>query len=264
MTIDMAGHTLTGPGASSGHGIYQFGYRNLHLFNGKVIGWSGLYKGGIYTPCESAVLSDLQVSTNYYGILVGSGSTISRCTARDNESVGIYAEYDCKLSDCVATHNNADGIHANNNTVVSGCIGNENGNDGIYVIHGLVTACSASGNGNDGINMSGGVISDCIAGFNGGDGIEISYDSRVVDCRCDNNGFNSDGAGIHVINGGNRIDGNNVTDNDRGIDVDVAGNFIVRNTASGNTVNYDIAVSNDVGSIRLSPVTAGAWDNFEF
>ena len=52
--------------------------------------------------------------------------------------------------------------------------------------------------------------------------------------------------------------------NDVGIDVPGLGHFIIKNTASGNGQNYDIHEFNEVGSIKTTPVGAGAWDNFSF
>ena len=54
--------------------------------------------------------------------------------------------------------------------------------------------------------------------------------------------------------------------NDTGIQVDGARNLIVRNSASWNTVDYDVPAdpTNSVGTIRVSPAGAGAWDNFTY
>ena len=111
---------------------------------------------------------------------------------------------------------------------------------------------------------AGSTIKDCTASQNAGDGIRVRGGSLVSGNTCHLNGYNGDGAGIHVSGPDNRIDGNNVTENDRGIDVNESGSFIVRNSARGNGTNYVIAAGNDLGTIRLTPVGAGAWDNFEF
>ena len=55
-----------------------------------------------------------------------------------------------------------------------------------------------------------------------------------------------------------------VQNDNLGIDVNHSGNLIVRNSASENATSYSIVGGNDVGTIRTSPVGAGAWDNFEF
>jgi parallel beta-helix repeat protein len=204
VSIDMDGHTLIGPGASSGSGIYQSSiYRNLAIKNGKVIHWEALQNAGIKAFGSSVILSDLHASTNYYGIYGVEVSVLSACTANDNHTGGIS----------------------------TGC---------------------------------GNTISDCAASYNGGDGVKVSTSSLVENSICHNNGYNGDGAGIHVLAWDNRIDGNNVISNDRGIEVDYSGNFIVRNSASRNSTNYVIHSGNDVGTIQTTPVGAGAWDNFEF
>jgi len=123
----------------------------------------------------------------------------------------------------------------------------------------------ATDNGASGIlGAYGGKITDCMALSNTGNGIEIVQDCFVADCTCRGNGADGAGAGIYSYGYGNRIDGNNVTDNELGIDMDYSGNIIVRNTATGNGTDYDIAAGNDTGTIRTTPVSAGAWDNFSF
>ncbi len=247
ITIDMDGHTLIGPGASSGSGIYQYSnYRNLTVKNGKVTGWQGSGKGGIYVAGKSSIMSGLQASANYYGIYAYTGSTISGCAVYNNADIGILAGLGSTISGCSVYDNADDGIYANSGSTISGCSACGNGNDGIYA-------------------NSGSTISGCTAYYNLGDGIQVSHNSRVADCTCNTNGHGTgDGAGIHATGQDNRIDGNNVTDNDRGIDVDLSDNLIVRNSASGNATNYDIAAGNDTGTIQTTPVGAGAWDNFEF
>ncbi len=286
VTIDLAGHTLVGPGADSGHGIYQDSdYRNLRVFNGKAVDWGGNGNAGIYARGKSAVLSDLQALSNYCGIVAGYGSRLSSCTAGFNVNCGILADIGSTLSGCAAYKNGADGIfadigstlsscsagfnggggmYAGGGSTLSGCTASYNADDGIYAGYGsTLSGCTAYNNSDHGISAgSGSRLSGCAASYNWGDGIHLAADSHVVGCVCDNNG-GGDGAGIHVTGGGNRIEGNNCTDNDRGIDVDVSTNLIVKNTCSGNTTNYDIVANNAVGTITNTPVGAGPWDNFD-
>jgi parallel beta-helix repeat protein len=83
----------------------------------------------------------------------------------------------------------------------------------------------------------------------------------VTENKCDQNGADGDGAGIHATGSGNRIDENNVTDNDRGIDVDYSGNFISRNTASGNSSNWEVAANNACLVVLRTVCTAISGDS---
>ncbi|MBU1693570.1 MAG: right-handed parallel beta-helix repeat-containing protein [Verrucomicrobia bacterium] len=259
VTIDMSGHALIGPGASSQSGIYQLSsWRNLRVFNGKVVEWSGTDQYGVYATGRNTQLQHIQAATNNYGIYSGADSTISDCSAYNNQDNGIYADSGSVVSRCSASYNKGYGISGWSGSTISGCSTRQNKGDGIYGGSGsTISGCSASYNTNDGIyGSSGSTISGCTASGNTGDGIEVFSDSQVTGNTCDNNGEGGDGAGIHVTNDDNRIDSNNVTENDRGIDVDGNGSLIVRNSASGNTTNYVIAANNKVGVIVSAPNSA--------
>jgi hypothetical protein len=46
ITLDLNGWTLTGSGVNSGHGVYQSSaYRELSVFNGKVVNWTAPRSG---------------------------------------------------------------------------------------------------------------------------------------------------------------------------------------------------------------------------
>jgi parallel beta-helix repeat protein len=261
VTIDLNGFTLTGPGTSSGHGIYQSTtYRNLTVINGKLINWGGNGKGGIYAAGHSGRIHGVQASGNYYGIYAGYGYTISDCTTSLNTDDGIYTAYECTIRNCTSAFNDDNGIHVRYNSRLSGCTTRANANDGIVAEFGCTVGdCTARANGDDGFSVSSGcmitgctardnvddgmdvrygsTVIGCMATHNKGDGILTASDCRVTDSTCDSNGTEGGGAG-------NRIEGNNVTDNDRGIDIDGTKNYVAHNTVSGNTDNYDIAVGN--------------------
>ncbi len=271
VTIDMAGHTLIGPGANSGHGILQpSSNRNLRVFNGKVVNWRGVGSiAGLAALGAGANLSDIGAFTNRYGIKLGAGCllrdsvaatnadqgiqsgsdcVLSRCIARFNGAEGIDAAERCAVRDCVATDNSGDGINAGFGSVLGSCVADSNTGDGIHVATGSsVGDCAAYGNGGDGIaTINGSLVRDCVSYANRGDGIQINMRCRVSDCVCSLNGATpGDGAGIHATGSYNHIEGNTVADgNDRGIDVDVGQNIIIRNHAANNTVNWDIAAGN--------------------
>jgi len=268
VAIDLDGHALVGPGASSGHGIHQDAYRNLTVKNGKVVHWEGTFSCGIQAG-GTAILSGLQASTNYDGIIAWSGSTVSGCTARDNTGTGIYAAYGSTVSGCTARDNTGIGIYAAYGSTVSDCSASYNTGIGIHAYSCCtVSGCTAHYNGRDGIYAGGSTVSSCSVYLNTGDGIEVDSGSHVANCICIGNGCDGDGAGIHATWNDNRIEGNTVTGNDRGIDVDYPGNFIVKNTASGNTgSNYSITGTQTIGPIITATGTITSenpWANFSF
>lgn len=226
VTIDLGGHTLIGPGTSSGSGIYQdYAFRNLTVRNGKVVNWGGW--AGISAFGTGNQLHGLQAATNYYGIMVGNGNTLSDCTASYNSGYGIYAvSSGGTLRNCTASDNSYGGIYANSGWTISDCTAYHNNYFGFSASFG----CS---------------FNDCVAKDNISNGIVIGIENRIEHCVSSYNGYLSgSGDGIHVVGHDNRIDGNNVTWNHQGIDVDGTGNFIARNTASGNAINWDIVAGN--------------------
>lgn len=239
VTIDLAGHTLVGPGAGSGNGIYQNATnRNLRVANGKVTNWLGSSKAGVSAGGSAPVLSDLQTATNYYGVFAGRGGVLSSCAAQGNRSTGLFVWEACTLTGCAAVNNGNSGI-----ITYSGC---------------TLTACMAAYNHGDGIYAGEGcVLSGCSAYENNGNGIHLFSDNLVTLCTADQNGYGigNDGAGIYASDSKNRIENNLVTYNDRGIDVVGTGNFIARNTARGNTVNWDIVAGNVCLVIKATATT---------
>ncbi len=259
VTIDMNGHTLIGPGAFSGNGIFQNNsYRNLTVLNGKAVEWRGTHRAGVQIYGKGNHLSGLQAGTNYYGIVAGDGNTLQNCTAYDNVNSGISANFGNTIENCTAYDNGGIGIQVFFGNTLQNCTAYGNGEDGINASDGnTLQNCTAYGNDDNGIYaISGCTVRRCTAQDNKGDGIQVSTDCTVADNTCDNNGYVGDGAGIHATSVDNRIEDNNITDNDRGIDVDSTGNIIVRNTAAGNTLNWDVAAGN--ACLVVQATTGGA------
>ncbi|HEY6168938.1 MAG TPA: right-handed parallel beta-helix repeat-containing protein [Verrucomicrobiae bacterium] len=269
VTIDLMGFALVG---GTGGGIVVSGGRtNIAIRNGTVHGWGA--NGIDAINAHNSQFEALRVSRNGgSGISAGPGSAVKGCTTLSNSTDGVHADFGCTISGCTAVDNGGNGIYANHGGTVSGCTALGNASDGIEVKEGTaVSGCAARLNAGDGIFASdGNTISGCTASQNGGrgifadaestisgcsaynndgDGIQVRVSCIVLDNICNGNGFNGDGAGIHVIERRNRIDGNTVISNDRGIDVDLGSNLIIRNSAGGNTINYDIVGDNRYGPI---------------
>jgi parallel beta-helix repeat protein len=291
VTVDMAGHALLGPGSSSQSGIYQSDtYSGLHVMNGIVANWRGNTKSGIQAMGQSAIINDVQVNSNYYGLYVGDNVVLERCTATANSSIGFTTEKCASLTECIALTNGYMGFYLGWGNTIANCSALGNGGSGIYLDGRgcTISECTATENTDAGIyasigdciiknsavffnwqsgirvNGAGAVISDCSVQYNGLHGIMIDSDCLVKDNTCTANGHDGDGAGIFTEYHDNRIENNNCTDNDWGIKVDGNGNFIVKNTASGNTTNFSINAGSHYGTIQTSISGAGPWDNFEF
>jgi parallel beta-helix repeat protein len=261
VTIDLAGHALVGPGATSGHGIFQnTSSRNLRVTNGKAINWRGSMKAGVWAEGPSAVLADLQASTNYYGVYTRSGSALSACAASGNMEVGIYASANSMLSSCTASDNGSTGIYTLSGCSLARCTASGNGSTGIYAREGSVSGCTASYNQGYGIyGESSCVISSCTAYYNDGDGISV-YDGCLVSlCTATfNGGYGTGGYGAGICaESRNRIENNTVVFNNIGIKANNTRNFIARNTASGNGINWEVVAGN-VCLVVQAAVTTGA------
>ncbi|MBM4155327.1 MAG: right-handed parallel beta-helix repeat-containing protein [Lentisphaerae bacterium] len=280
VTLDLGGHTLTGPGASSGHGVYFDDlYTNIRVLNGTVANWRGDSQCGLYLGGGKADVEHIHAVSNTIGITASSGSVVSRCIASHNGDLGIIAGMGSSITECSAQLNGAGGILAGEGNTVSGCAANANRGPGIRSYGATLRGCAAYHNNADGIEAGpGSVVSQCMAQKNMSNGIVVLSGCLVTGNQSDQNGRDGDGAGFHVTGNGNRIEGNNATANDRGYDVDGQGNLIVRNSASGNAVNWDIVALNRVGTVVQAAVSGAvtgntggagvnatnAWDNITY
>ncbi|MFH0953191.1 MAG: right-handed parallel beta-helix repeat-containing protein [Verrucomicrobiota bacterium] len=274
VTIDMAGHTLVGPGGTDGCGIYQSSNRcNLRVVNGMVTHWQG-YLGpgmaGIWAAGVNSQLENVQAATNYYGIRAGKGSVLSACSAANNLNYGIIVTEGGTLSGCAASDNGAAGILTGQGSTLSDCVAYRNRTRGISTGRACgVSRCNASYNTGEGINAdTSSRVSDCVANNNSSDGIEVSGSCHVEGNSCQWNGEGGEGAGIHATGSGNRIDGNQLRLNDVGLAADSSYNLVVHNTVGGNTTNFAIAANNATGIVISvtggGTVSGDPWANIEF
>ena len=277
VTIDMGGHTLVGSGSTSGYGIFQpRSYNNLRVSNGKFANWRGTTRGGIYALGTGTLLSDLQATSNYFGLYVSKGSTVQNCIAGhstshgialgtgatasgllvySNGANGINSGNGCVLSESTSYGNSENGIEAEDHCSVTRCVAYENDGDGITCVDAtIIKECTVYTNAGYGIRMSDdGLIENCSASWNTEHGIKV-YDSCLIrNSVSTHNGAGGYGAGIWAQGRRNRIEGNQLTFNDDGAFVQGADNFITRNGASGNSVNWRI----DAGNVCLVVQAAG-------
>ena len=269
VTLDLMGFDLSGipaMGAFDGVSVTIFNLTNITVRNGSVRAWGD---EGVDLGTNNAINStviDVRASGNAgSGITVGTGGTITGCSAFDNGGSGISTGGGCTITGCTAYENTGNGIVAGGGSTITGCSASSNATAGISTANGCtITGCSASFNFGNGISTgNGSTISNCTAQANTLVGIRVTSGCVVLANTCSFNGNGGDGAGIHATGSDNRIEGNNCTGADRGIDVDVAGNIIIKNTCSGNTINWTIVANNVVGPIldRTAPASAAISGN---
>ena len=270
VTIDMDGHALVGPGASSGSGIHQASTnKNLTVLNGKAVDWRGNYNAGFYLIGEGNRLSGLQASTNHYGIFVHSGNTIENCTAQGNGFFGIYASSGNRLQNCAAQGNGDDGIYAELGNTLENCAARDNGAYGIYASSGnTLENCAVRDNGSSGIVAgSGNTLENCAARDNGEDGIYASSGNTLENCAARDNGEdgiyaysgntlqncaaqNNTGDGIYCHNDNNILnnacDSNGSSGDGAGIHVGSSDNRIDGNNVTDNDRGIDVDYSGNL------------------
>lgn len=193
------------------------------------------------------------------GMQVGARSSVSGCTSTGNTGTGYIAGDSCSFANCVAYGNGSYGFFSNSaGGSFINCTARMN-STGFGVGSGVVVeSCTANENTDDGISVSSGsIVRNCTARQNGRYGITMGFRSLITGNTCDANVV-----GIYTTQGVSRIDSNACTGGDRGIEISVGtSNWVVRNTCKVNVTDYLIAAGNEVGTITLTPVGAGAWDN---
>lgn len=249
--------------------------------------------GGIgISTAATSVVSHCSVRLNTAeGVNVGAGSTVSNAASTENSGKGIVAGNSCTISDSVVFANNGDGFTIGQGCTVRHCssYANIGGGDGFEIGEGTgvlecrsynnqgygilgtingtsvtITGCTVYRNLQSGISVGAGIITHCDSSGNNFDGIRVLGSCRITDNRCDGNGANGLGAGIHVLQSECTVENNSVASNDIGIDVDGSPNVIIRNSARANSAgNYTILAGNMLGSILTSVAAMnGATNNY--
>lgn len=273
VTLDLNGHTLTGPGktaGATGSGIYVNGtHYNITICNGTVRDWrdKGIGAGtatnsqfellrcynngsnGLLVGNDNTVSGNTAHSNGTYGIQTGNGCTVNDNNSYGNGSGGIYVGSGCSVSGNSCRGNTGSGINAGNCCVITknSCLSNTL--RGISVGEGCtVSGNTCMSNGEHGIlSYNGGLISENVCRNNTGDGIWVQAYCQVVNNNCNGNGYSTcDGAGIHATSTSNQIMNNHCTGNDRGLDLDAANNIVSGNTLRINTTPIDAVANNQL------------------
>jgi len=223
VTIDLQGFELKGiPGALSGiDGSGAPGVANLTVQHGTVRDWPQI---GIAAG-TGAVVDDVRVLSNGFGMQVGHRSSVSNCLVENSTASAIVAGagdgvrvdncrvesnnisniatyavqlgQDAVITDTVARNNGGVEIQAGTGSTLENCIadGNNTAGNGIEVGNdSVIRGCTSRNNGGHEIVAGNQVVmEDCVAeGFTGsangsGDGIVVGSKSTVRSCSATNN-----------------------------------------------------------------------------
>jgi hypothetical protein len=182
ITLDLAGHTITGPASGAG------------VIDGAAL-TSTVVKNGTITGSFIAI--DLRFSSR---------STVRAVTASNNIDTAMEIGPNSLVKDCVVQRNGSHGIRASDQVQIENCVVGDaepgagvDGNGGFGIVGGqrvLVTRTTANGNGGTGIVLGmRSTVSHSTASFNGNDGIAVGQGSLVTRNTADHN----DGDGIEAV-----------------------------------------------------------------
>lgn len=216
VSVDLMGHTITGPGTSTtNYGVYASDRDNISVANGVI---KDFYNGtniiGTSLSQNCSIINIKAVSNYAIGIYVVSDSTIVKdCVVSDNGGDGIRCTGSATVvSDCTAYKNTGDGIEVGSTAIVKNCTANDNTVTGINLGNSCSKAiqCTARSNSGHGIQTSTACyVSDCSVTGNTLNGINIAAASVVRDCQASYN----DEYGIRTYDKCTVV-GNTVGDND--------------------------------------------------
>jgi len=170
VTLDLNGHTITGPGEVNGPksiGIYASDKNNIAVMNGTV----EKFFQGLNLCCAYHLVKEINADHNVSDGIIIDSSTLANCTANNNGSNGIRAT----------------------SSTITGCITNFNGNHGSEINSSSITNCTANINGVHGIyaiNMNK-IEENCLQ-KNGGYGLYLDPNNNYAVKNCAGN--NADGA----------------------------------------------------------------------
>ena len=265
VSVDLNGFELVGtPGSLDGVSVTGVGVANIAVRNGSLRSWGGEGVDTGFVNALSCTVENIRASFNGgVGVSVGSGSTISGCTAHNNSSAGLGGGSGSIISGCASRDNLGHGIYIGIGGSVMQCASNSNSLNGINTNGGaVVQGCTAASNAQNGIvGSTGATISGCSVRANVLNGITGVFQCVITGNNCTTNGSGGDGAGILVTASGNRIESNNCSNADRGVDVDASGNIIIKNMCKDNTVNWSFVAGNAYGPIIATPAGAAVNGN---
>jgi len=276
VTIDLNDHALVGVAQALDGILVQGAHTNITVRNGSLLNWPG--DGVDAGAGVNSQLRSLNAAGNgSRGLVLGEGSLIEACTARNSSSDGIVAGSGCRVINCTTSRNGSEGLIIGLGSTIEGSTAFDNTANGISAgLGSSVVNCIAYSNGTNGIlmansgfiiatNPASGRISGCVVRANAGNGIQTGSRCFVENNQSAGNTF----AGFLVIGSACRIDNNHNSGGQRGFHISGTDNLVVRNSAQGATVgNYDIAAGNHSAAIITSPgltfSSTAPWANFSY
>jgi hypothetical protein len=218
ITLDLAGHTITGPGSGS-----------VAIWENNVPRTSTVVKNGSVTNFDLGIFLNLSTrstvravtaSDNRIGMVIGTTSLVKDCIVQRNGSHGIVTGDGVQVENCLIGGDGADGnggfgLLGGHRMLVTRNTASGNGDSGILVgMNSTVTHNTSNENGNDGIAVGQkSLVSYNTANDNEGDGIEAVCPATVTNNQASGNGdldFNF----IDIGQGGCFDKGNTSPDND--------------------------------------------------
>lgn len=227
VTLDLNGFDLLGVvGSLDGVNVSLAGQSNISVINGSVRNWGGDGVDLQSSNSTNSRIANLLSGGNLgNGLHIGSGSTVTGCsayvnaghgisvfigcnvsnsTAYQNSGNGIVTISGCTVSDCSAVVNTGNGIVTSTSCTISNCLAFFNTTNGISAgPNCTVSNCSAVSNTGHGIITGGGnSIQNCSTNNNTSNGISAGTDCTIMNCTASSN----DASGISVITGSQVID----------------------------------------------------------
>jgi len=196
ITLDLAGHTITGPGTTASGSVA--------IWENNVSRTSTVVKNGSVTNFGLGIFLDrstrstvraVTASGNGIGMVIGTSSLVKDCIVQRNDRFGITTRDNVQVENCLIggdddNGNGEIGLVGGQRMLVTRNTASGNGNSGILVgMNSTVTHNTANENGNDGIAVGQkSLVSHNTANDNGGDGIEAVCPSTVTDNQASGNG----------------------------------------------------------------------------
>jgi len=264
VTLDLCGFTLTGSGATGGHGIYASAI-NVHVRNGIVSTWNGYDKYGVYLNGMASSIRNVTIRNCANGAFMAMNSaSVEDCFIHGISNTG--ACYGIKTSHGAVVRNSkvhsltggnpTYGIYVEEDCLITGC--------NVWDIENPVQSGAA-------VRIyKGGRITGCVINYSEVNGVQVT-DRCVVENNTinDNNRWGAHAAGIYIVGDYNRIQNNQIAQNYYGLSFAAGSktNFVFGNTILQNTTNIiGTLAGNHIGPLdsAIGTPTNHPWANFIF
>lgn len=273
VTLDLNGFSIVGATSQAQHGVQSSGVKNIVVRNGTLrsMGGAGVFfdgascrvekvsvlacnGSGVYLPGAGCVVEGCLVDTSEgTGVYTGESGVVRDCTVT-GAYYGVSVGSKSTVTGCVSSHNNAGGYAIECNSKVEGCLANSNAQEGFFLCSSEMSGCSATGNTGTGIYAGGGsTVRDCKSTSNQAEGIKAMSQCTITGNMVRSNA----GAGIRLTSTSNRVEGNQMFQNAKGVHAEGTGNVVIGNTSVGNTVAFVLVAGNRYGQIVAIDSVAG-------